>query len=162
MSKILNKNFSTKKIKPNRFQKNKMSGQENKFSIFIKKYINPVKRYIILAFLLAVVVRIVITITSGAVAAMMQVGGYDWLISVAVAGLYGLVEYQHHHTTKLYDVIIHAVIFGIVFGLVVAVLDWVIIRNWWSFINIVKKPIIIALIVSAVSTIGFLFHKNSR
>lgn len=157
----MNQKYKSKKIKSNRFKKNKVDKQSSAgLNNFMKKYITPVKRYIILAVVLAIIARIVVTGIYGAVVAMNQIGGYDWLISVIVAGAYGLLEYKHHHKAKLHDVVMNSVILGIAFGLIIAILDWSIIHDMWSFLNILKKPLIIGLIFGAISSISFVFHKN--
>ncbi len=129
---------------------------------FVRKYITPVKRYVIISLVLAIVIRIIITFKYGAIVAMSKVGGYDWYISVVMAALYGFLEYKHHKNAKLSSVIVHSIVMGVLFGLVVAILDWAIVHDMWSFVNIIKKPIIISIVFGAVSTIGFVFHKNGN
>ena len=162
MSKRLNQSLKPKAKKQNRLKKVKAKSSEGGLNNFVTKYINPVKRYVIVALFLAVIVRIAITIKSGALIAMTQVGGYDWLISVIMAAMYGALEYKHHRKAKLSAVIGHSIVMGVLFGLVIAIVDWAVVRDMWSFLNIIKKPIIISLVFGAVGTIGFMFHKNGN
>lgn len=150
------------KKKQNRRIKNKKVTSYKKENDFMTTYILPVRRYVIVALLIAFVIRIFITLNSGVLVAMAKVGGYDWVIAVVIAAVYGFLEYKHHKNVTLKSVIIYSVVMGILFGCIVAIVDMIIIRDLWAVSNIIKKPIIIALLFGAVSTIGFVFHKNGN
>ncbi len=150
------------KPKRNRRKKNKKITTNKRYSNIVKKYILPSQRYIITALLVAFVVRIFITLTSGALVAMAKVGGYDWLIAVVTAGLYGFLEYKTNNNTKLKFVVIYSAVMGMLFGGIIALIDLLVIRDLWALFNIIKKPVIMAVLFSAVSTIGFVLNKNGN
>ena len=145
-------------MKKNKNRRIKQKSPVNISGGFVNDYILPVRPYIFVSLILAFVLRVVITMNSGAIVAMTKVGGYDWLIAIVVAGMYGFIKYKQ----KLTSVILHSIVMGLVFGVIVSIIDMLIIRDLWAFSNIIKKPLIISCIFGAVSSIGFVIRKNGN
>ncbi|MGB0757416.1 MAG: hypothetical protein ACPGO5_03085 [Patescibacteria group bacterium] len=126
------------------------------FAPFWRKH----KWYVIAAILLGIAVRLFVTYKDGALVAADVVGGYDWVISIVVAAWYGHYAYTHAPDTKLSCLILDAGFMGVLFAIVMSLLDVAIIRSAWAITNILVKPILLFVIFAAVAVIGFFAHKN--
>lgn len=113
-----------------------------------------IQREVLGGAVLVVLIKAIMIWRYGMVATLNLAGGYDYVVAVIMGGLIGnKISKNKKPTAK--QAVFYGGMSGIYFGIIVAVIDAVLYRNTWAVWNLLKRPILFAILMGAAATIVF-------